>query len=58
VRDEDILYTLEEVARILRVSVATVRRMIDDKELEAIKVRGQWRVRKEVLDRYLGKTQQ
>ena len=56
--DEDILYTLEEVARILRVSVATVRRMIDDKELEAIRVRGQWRVRKEVLDRYLGKSQQ
>ena len=54
--DDDILYTIEEVARILRVSVATVRRMIDDKELEAIKVRGQWRVRKVVLDRYLGKT--
>lgn len=55
--DADILYTLEEVAKILRVSVATVRRMIDDGELEAIKVRGQWRVRKDVLDRYLGKTQ-
>lgn len=55
--DENVLYTLEEVAKILRVSVATVRRMIDDRELDAIKVRGQWRVRKDVLDRYLGKTQ-
>lgn len=55
--DADVLYTLEEVAKILRVSVATVRRMIDDGELEAIKVRGQWRVRKDVLDRYLGKIQ-
>jgi excisionase family DNA binding protein len=55
--DGDVLYTLEEVAKILRVSVATVRRMIDDGELEAIKVRGQWRVRKDILDRYLGKTQ-
>ena len=55
--DGYVLYTLEEVAKILRVSVATVRRMIDDGELEAIKVRGQWRVRKDILDRYLGKTQ-
>src|SRR5260370_21532754 len=56
--DGYVLYTLEEVAKILRVSVATVRRMIDDGELEAIKVRGQWRVRKDILDRYLGKTQE
>lgn len=34
--DADALYTLEEVAKILRVSVATVRRMMDDGELEAI----------------------
>jgi len=47
------LYTLEEVADILRVSVQTVRRMIADGELQAKKIRGQWRVEKEVLEEYI-----
>ena len=47
------IYTLEEVAEILKVSVATVRKLIDDKDLKAFKVRGQWRVRKEDLDAYI-----
>ena len=38
------LLTLEEAARRLNVSVATVRRMIRDKELVATKLRGDWRV--------------
>ena len=47
------LYTLEEVADILRVSIQTVRRMIADGELPATKIRGQWRVRKEDLEEYI-----
>lgn len=47
------LLTLEEVARILKVSVQTVRRMIDENELKAIKIRGQWRVKREDLQDYI-----
>ncbi len=47
------VYTLEEVAEILKVSIATVRKLIEDKTLKAFKVRGQWRVKKEDLDRYI-----
>ena len=49
------VYTLEEVAEILKVSVQTVRRLIDDGELKAFRVRGQWRVRKEDLDDYINR---
>ncbi len=47
------LYTLEEVADILRVSVSTVRRMINDGELKAKRVRGQLRVLKSDLEEYI-----
>ena len=47
------MLTLEEVADNLRVSVQTVRRLIDDGELVGIKVRGQWRVRQKDLDDYI-----
>lgn len=48
---QEVLYTIDEAARILRVSHDTIRRMIKSGELAAIKVRGQWRVRKESVDR-------
>ena len=47
------LLTIEEVSRILKVSVQTVRRMIDEGELKAIKIRGQWRVKREDLQDYI-----
>jgi excisionase family DNA binding protein len=47
------MLTVEEVADILRVSTQTVRRLIDDGELKALRVRGQWRVRREDLDEYI-----
>ena len=49
----DLVYTIDEVAQLLKVSPATVRRLIDDGQLKAIKVRGQVRIRKEDLDDYL-----
>ena len=53
-KDQPTLYTIDEVARLLRVSPDTVRRMIASKELEAIKVRGQWRIKKSSVDKLLG----
>lgn len=47
------MLTVEEVSEILRISVQTVRRLIDDGQLRAYRVRGQWRVKKEDLDDYL-----
>ncbi len=52
---EEVVYTIEEVARILKVSTDTIRRMIADGELEAVKVRGQWRIKKESVDKLLGR---
>jgi excisionase family DNA binding protein len=49
----DIVYTLDECAGMLKVSVATIRRLINDGELKAIKIRNQLRIRKEDWDDYL-----
>jgi excisionase family DNA binding protein len=51
----DVVYTIEEVAKILKVSTATVRRMIDSGELKAIRIRGQIRIRKEDLEDLINK---
>ncbi len=53
---ERVLYSITEVCKLLKVSDDTIRRMIKDKQLEAVKVRGQWRIRKESIDRYLGRS--
>jgi excisionase family DNA binding protein len=47
------VYTIEEAAHILKVSQDTIRRMIREKQLDAKKVRGQWRISKASIDRYL-----
>jgi excisionase family DNA binding protein len=49
----DTVYTVSEAATLLKVSIATIRRMIDDGQLRAIKVRGQLRIPKEEIDRIL-----
>jgi len=48
-------YSVEKVAAILDVSVRTVRRLISDGELEAIKVRKSIRVSDKHLDIYINK---
>jgi excisionase family DNA binding protein len=48
------VYTVEEVAGILKVSVQTVRKLIKEGKLKAFRVGLQLRVRKEDLDRYMG----
>lgn len=49
------VYTIEEVAQILKVSVSTVRNLIDRGELKAFKVGNQWRVKKEDLQAYMSR---
>ena len=45
--------TIPEAADALRVSRATVYRIIDDGDLQSVKVRGVMRVRLSALNRYL-----
>jgi excisionase family DNA binding protein len=47
------LYTVEQVADILQVSPQTVRRLIKEGQIKAVRVGIQLRVKKEELDRYL-----
>ena len=49
-----ILLTPAEVAELVRVSVKTVYRAIWAKELEATKVRGQWRVTEAAVWQWIG----
>ena len=48
---EDIM-TIEEVANYLKTSTRTIFRMLKAKEIPAFKMRGQWRFKKEEIDRY------
>ena len=53
--DEVIVYTIPEACRMLKVSDDTVRRMIKEGKLEAFKVRGSWRIKKESINKLLEK---
>ena len=46
-------YTIEEIAKMLRVSEATVRNLISSGELPAAQVGRQWRISQADLDKYL-----
>ena len=49
----DEILTLKEVTRLLRVAEKTVYTMAQNKEIPAFKVRGQWRFRREDIDRWI-----
>lgn len=49
----DRLYTPEEVAEILKVSVITVKKWLRNGELKGVKVGKFWRVREEDLQEFL-----
>lgn len=49
------LYTIEEIAQILRVTQRTIYNYIKEEELPAIKIGKHWRVRHEHLELYLEK---
>ncbi len=44
------VYTIEEAAKVLKVTPRTIRRMIDDGELPSFRVRSSIRIRKAVID--------
>jgi len=50
------LLTLEQVAEYLNVDKITVYRLLTQKRLPGIKVGGQWRFKKEVLEAWLIKS--
>jgi excisionase family DNA binding protein len=47
------LYTVNELAQVLKVSVRTLRREMDEGELKFIKIRGRIRIREEDVQAYL-----
>jgi len=46
------IFTAEEVAEYLRIHPYTVRRLARDKKLPSFKIGGQWRFRKDVIDKW------
>ncbi|MBI2179926.1 MAG: helix-turn-helix domain-containing protein [Deltaproteobacteria bacterium] len=51
--DDIQLLTLSEAADILQVSTRTLQRMIHSGEMPALKVGGQWRVRRALLKQWV-----
>ena len=49
----DEILTVKEVAQLLKVAEKTVYTMAQNDELPAFKVRGQWRFRREHIDRWI-----
>lgn len=47
------IYTLKEVADILRVSIRTIYRMIKSGELDAFRVRDEYRIRKSTVEAFI-----
>lgn len=52
---QDTVYTVQEVAEILKVKPLTIYRLIDRKELKAFKVGRNVRIKQEDLDEYIEK---
>jgi excisionase family DNA binding protein len=52
------IYTVREVAEFLRVTPRTVWKMISEGELEAFKVRGDYRINQSALDALMRKRPQ
>ena len=52
---ENPLYTVPQVAKIFGVEESTIRRWIKSNTLNAIKVRGRWRVEREEIVRLANK---
>jgi len=53
--DNDQYYSIEEVAKMLKVAYLTVYRWIQTKKLSAIKAGKQYRISKSELDKFVNK---
>ena len=51
----DEVLTIKEVAALLKLAEKTVYSMAQQGEIPAFKVRGQWRIRRSELDRWMDK---
>ena len=49
----DPIMTVDEVAKYLSLHPLTVRRLARDGEIPAVKVGRQWRIKRELLDRWI-----
>lgn len=54
-RDQETVYTIAEVAKILRVSEQVVRQLVLSGELRSKKIGRQYRITQAMLDEYLNK---
>ena len=50
---EDTLLSLREAARRLGVTPDTVRRYIDNRKLQAVRVGGRWKVKLSAIERFI-----
>lgn len=52
---EETFYTIREIADVLRINPRTVRKMIAEGQIEAIKVRDEYRIRQSALNAFIRK---
>lgn len=52
-RQEDVVYTIQEIAKLLKVSDQVVRDLVKNGELRSKRVGRQYRITREMLDEYL-----
>jgi excisionase family DNA binding protein len=52
------LLTVEDVARILRLHIYTVRELLKTGELEGFKIGRQWKIKQEALRQFIDKQSQ
>lgn len=50
---QKLLYSLEEAARLLSYHARTIYRMIDNREIKAVRIRHRWMIPHEVLIEYI-----
>jgi excisionase family DNA binding protein len=50
---EEKFYTIKEIADLLKVHPRTVRKMIHAKEIDAIRVRDEYRITESALEEYI-----
>lgn len=46
-------YTVDEVAKAFKLNPYTVRRLVREGKIPAFKIGGQWRFRKDEIDRFI-----